>query len=178
MGTWTQVWKGAAKELCAHKYREKPGPPPGRELENVPGVLQFRGILCISLFLNIKKREKHFFVFNGAHIKQIIHWERISKYRNKSLDSRISYVLDQPTFLSHLGREHSSIVSVWNRAMSEVTQSLPPMIMASVSTCHEFQTKIQLQKKETSCSPASRNVLSIPVQFFCFPSLPAPCSLK
>lgn len=73
MGTWTQVWKGAAKGLRAHKYREKPGPAPGRELENVPGVLQFRGILCISLFLNIKKREKHFFVFNGAHIKQIIH---------------------------------------------------------------------------------------------------------
>lgn len=63
------MWKGGAKGLCAHEDREKPGPSPKRELENVPGVLQFRGILCISLFLKFKRREKHFFVFNGAHIK-------------------------------------------------------------------------------------------------------------
>jgi len=69
MRRWTEVWKGGAKGLRAHKYSEKPGPSPKRELESVPGVLQFRGILCILLFLNFKRREKHLFVFNGAHTK-------------------------------------------------------------------------------------------------------------
>lgn len=63
------MWKGGAKRLHAHEYREKSGPSPKRELGSVSGVLQFTGILCISLFLNFKRREKHFFVFNGAHIK-------------------------------------------------------------------------------------------------------------
>lgn len=66
---YTEVRKGGAKGPRAHEYREKSGPSPRRVLENVPGVLQFRGILCILLIVNFKRREKHFFVFNGAHIK-------------------------------------------------------------------------------------------------------------
>lgn len=39
------------------------------EMENVAGVLKVRGLLCILLFLNLKRRKKQLFVFNDAYIK-------------------------------------------------------------------------------------------------------------
>lgn len=39
------------------------------EMENGAGVLQFRGLLCILLFLNFKRKEKQLLVLKDAHIK-------------------------------------------------------------------------------------------------------------
>lgn len=61
-------------------------------------------------------------------------------------------MLDQPTFLPHLGCEHSGIVSVRSKQPERTEPncySFPPMIMVTVrDTCHEFQIEIQLQEEE------------------------------
>lgn len=88
------------------------------EMENVAGFLLFRALLSILLYLSFKRREKQLFVLKDAHIKVNRSLITNSKVKQQFLDSRISYMLIQPNFQSHLGSEHSSTVCVQNRPIS------------------------------------------------------------
>lgn len=96
------------------------------EMENVAGLLQFRAFLSILLFLSFKRREKQLFVLKDAHIKVNCSLRMNSKVKKQSLNSRISYVLIQPNFQSHLGCEHSSTVCVQNRPTSQIIKAINP----------------------------------------------------
>lgn len=140
-------------------------------MENIPEVLQCTGIFCISLFLSFKRVMLLCFqlcIYKtnqsteiNLSVKLLLIWESVV-----CLISQLFCPTEDV---------NNGTVPIQNRATSYIAKAFHPWPWLSWDTCHEFHAKIQLQKEGTSCSPVSRNMLTIPVKLFHCSSLPAPC---